>query len=161
MWFSENPFRLPDRYAVLSFAVASLVEFNPFSWSQWAALLILVVAIATAALFLALRQRRVSNVSLAFALTALAFGLVTVRTARFTEYFVPFSVMAFALALQTFPKPLFRFAPIPLLAIALVYQGAEEARLLARLREWPNRNPFLCRQSHARRHTCGGPGFHL
>ena len=116
-------------------------EFNPFSWSQWTALLILVVAIAAAALILALRQRRVSNVPLAFALTALAFGLVTVRTARFTEYFVPFSVMAFALALATFRKPIVRFVPIALLAIALVYQGAEEARLLARLREWPNRIP--------------------
>jgi hypothetical protein len=116
-------------------------EFNPFSWSEWTALLILAVAIAAAALFMALRQRRVSNVPLAFALTALVFGLVTVRTARFTEYFVPFSAMAFALALHTFRKPLFRFAPIALLVIALAYQGAESAALLARLREWPNRIP--------------------
>jgi hypothetical protein len=43
-------------------------------------------------------RRREDAVPLAFALAATAFGLLTLRTARFAEYFVPFSVAAFALA---------------------------------------------------------------
>jgi len=116
-------------------------EFMPFSWSQWTALLLLAVAVAGVALFVAFRQRRISSVPLAFALAALAFGMLTVRTARFTEYFVPLSVLALALALHTLQRPHLHFAPIALLAIALLYQGREEAALLARLREWPNRIP--------------------
>lgn len=116
-------------------------EFSPFSWSQWTELLLLTSAIAGVALFVAFRQRRISDVPLAFALATLVFGMLTVRTARFTEYFVPLSVLALALALHTLRSPSFRFAPVALLVIALLYQGREEAALLARLREWPNRIP--------------------
>jgi len=116
-------------------------EFSPFSWSQWTDLLLLTVAVAGAALFVAFRQRKISCVPLAFALAALAFGMLTVRTARFAEYFVPLSVLALALALRTLRRPAFRYAPVALLIIALLYQGREEAALLARLHGWPNRIP--------------------
>ena len=100
-----------------------------------------VFVVAGAPLFIAFRQRRISSVPLAFALAALAFGVLTVRTARFAEYFVPMSVLALALSLHTLENPRFRCAPVALLVIALLYQGREEAALLSRHREWPNRVP--------------------
>lgn len=116
-------------------------EFDAFTLGQWAGLLLLAAAMSAAAIVLAWRERRTSSVPLAFALTALAFAALTARTARFTEYFVPFSVAALALSLNLDPRPRLRFAPFALLAVALLYQGREEAGLLARLREWPNRIP--------------------
>ena len=74
------------------------LEFLPFSAEQWARWLLACVAMTLAALALSWRQRRADPTGLAFALAAAAFGLLTVRSARFNEYFVPFSVAAFALA---------------------------------------------------------------
>lgn len=116
-------------------------EFDVFTLGQWAELLLLAAAMSAAALVLAWRGRSASSLPLAFALTTLAFGALTARTARFTEYFVPFSVVALALSLRLDPRPRLRFAPFGLLAAALLYQAREEAGLLARLREWPNRIP--------------------
>ena len=116
-------------------------EFDAFSLAAWTALLLLAAAMAAIALVLAWRARRSSSTPVAFALAALLFGIATVRTARFTEYFVPFSVVALALALRTLQRPLIRFAPFALTAVALLYQGVEGAGMLARLREWPNRVP--------------------
>jgi hypothetical protein len=116
-------------------------EFDPFPPSQWASLLLLTVAILVAALVLAWRHRRRSSTPLAFALAALGFGLATVRTARFAEYLVPLSVAALGLALRHVGSARLRLAPVGLALLALLYQGPEEARLLARLREWPNRIP--------------------
>lgn len=116
-------------------------EFDPFSFAQWTELLLLATGMCIGALVVAWRARRSSSTPVAFALAALLFGLATARTARFTEYFVPFSVLALALALRTLERPRIRFAPFLLAAVALLYQGREEAGLLARLREWPNRVP--------------------
>lgn len=116
-------------------------EFDPFPASQWISLLLLAVAVLVAALVLAWRHRRTSSTPLAFALAALAFGLATVRTARFAEYFVPLSVAALALALRHAGSPRLRLAPVALALLALLYQGREEASLLAGLREWPDRIP--------------------
>jgi len=116
-------------------------EFDAFTPGQWVELLSLPSAFCAAALVLAWRGRNTRGPALAFALTSLAFAILTARTARFTEYFVPFSVAALALSLPVAAVPRLRFAPFALLAVALVYQGREEAGLLARLREWPNRVP--------------------
>ena len=116
-------------------------EFDPFSLAQWGTLLVLAAAAAAVALVLAWRARRVSSTPLAFALAALLFGVATARTARFAEYFVPLAVVALALSLRTLERPALRFAPFAFAAVALLYQGVEEADLLARLREAPNRAP--------------------
>jgi hypothetical protein len=116
-------------------------EFDAFTPGQWAELLALAAAMCACAAGLAWRERRASSVPLAFALAALAFGVLTARTARFTEYFVPFSVVALALSLRSIPRPLLRFAPFALAGMALLYQGREELAMLGRLREWPNRIP--------------------
>jgi hypothetical protein len=116
-------------------------EFESFSLTQWAGLLMLVSAMSVLGMVLAWRHRRTSPVALAFALAATCFGVATLRTARFTEYFVPFSVLALALSLHTSRSRRLQFAPWVLLSVALLYQGWEESSLLARLREWPNRIP--------------------
>ena len=116
-------------------------EFDAFTPGQWVELLALVAVLSASALLLAWRNRRTSSLPLAFALAAVAFGVLTGRTARFTEYFVPFSVAAFALSLRLEDPPRLRFAPFVLLALALAYQGREEASMLGRLRDWPNRVP--------------------
>jgi hypothetical protein len=76
-------------------------EFAPFTPGQWGRWLLACVALAMFALALAWRDRRNGSTSLAFALAALSFGLVTVRTARFAEYFIPFSAAAAALAARS------------------------------------------------------------
>jgi hypothetical protein len=116
-------------------------EFEPFSPDQWVELLLLVTLFALVAFVLAWRRRRSDPIPLAFALAALAFGLLMARTARFVEYFAPFAVAALALSLRDAPARVARLAPFALSAVALLYQGREEADLLARLREWPNRVP--------------------
>jgi hypothetical protein len=121
-------------------------EFAAFSGDEWVALLLLATAAALVALPLAWRARRSAPVALAFALGAALFGLATVRTARFTEYFVPFSVVALALSTAGFAPARARLAPVAMLVLALLYQGSEEWGLAVRMREWPNRIPsFLAR----------------
>lgn len=73
-------------------------EFGPFTPAEWARWLVLVTAVVVAAGVLAWRTRRNEPIALAYTLAAVAFGLLTVRTARFAEYFVPLSVAALALA---------------------------------------------------------------
>jgi len=93
-------------------------EFNPYTIAQWARYLVVTVLSLVTALVLGWRERRKSEVPLAFAIAALVFGLLTVKSLRFVEYFVPFSAAALALA-----SPSIRiryFAPI-LLSVALLY----------------------------------------
>ncbi|MGA8889960.1 MAG: hypothetical protein WB493_00230 [Anaeromyxobacteraceae bacterium] len=116
-------------------------EFDAFTPGQWLELLALVAAFCVAAVVLAWGGRKAPGPALAFSLAALAFGILTARTARFTEYFVPFSVAALALSLPVAAVSRLAFVPFALIAVALAYQGREEAGLLGRLREWPNRVP--------------------
>jgi hypothetical protein len=116
-------------------------EFDAFTPRQWIELLALAAAMSAAALVLAWRVRRTTSLPLAFALSAMAFGALTARTARFAEYFVPLSVAALALSVRFLARSRLQFAPFALAVVALLYQGREEASLLARLREWPNRIP--------------------
>ncbi len=64
-------------------------EFRSFTGAEWATLLVPPTLMAIGAVVLAWRRRREDVVPLAFALVATAFGLLTLRTARFAEYFVP------------------------------------------------------------------------
>jgi len=73
-------------------------EFEPFTLSQWARYLLACVLMAFSSVVLAWRNRRNDVTSLAFALATLVFFAITLKTARFAEYFIPFSVVSFALA---------------------------------------------------------------
>jgi len=104
------------------------LEFEPFTVVQWAKWLATPAALAGAALFFAFRDRRKSAVPLAFAIAALGFALATVRTARFAEYFVPFSAVALALAWH----PAARGA-LALFASCVLYSAWPTADMLAGL----------------------------
>ncbi len=93
-------------------------EFNPYPLADWGRYLVIVVIMTGGALVLSWRHRTFSSVPLAFALAAVAFGLLTARSLRFIEYFVPFSVAALALATLNIRM---RFLPYALLAISLLY----------------------------------------
>jgi hypothetical protein len=73
-------------------------EFEPFAAGEWLRLLAVVAVMALCAAVLAWRDRRRDPLPVAFSAAALAFGLLTVRTARFAEYFAPLATTAFALA---------------------------------------------------------------
>ncbi len=96
-------------------------EFNPYSLEEWARYFVVVVLMAGAALTVGWRERRTSSVPLGAAFAATIFGLLTVRSLRFTEYFVPFSVAALALAAGFFR--IRRLAP-SLLGVSLLYMLA-------------------------------------
>jgi hypothetical protein len=95
-------------------------EFLPFTVAQWTEWLLACVCMAIAGLLLAWRSRKRDFVSLAFAFVTIAFGILTARTARFAEYFIPFSVATFALATRRIP---WRTIPIIVLCVILPYTG--------------------------------------
>jgi hypothetical protein len=106
-------------------------EFDPFTAEQWARWLVACAAMTAAALVLAWRGRRSGSVPLAFVLAALGFGVLTVRTARFAEYFVPFSVAALALAVQPIR---WRWLPAAVAAGCLAYTAVPASETLGGLR---------------------------
>jgi hypothetical protein len=109
-------------------------EFRSFTGAEWAKLLAPPTAMVLGAAVLAWRRRREDVVPLAFALVATAFGLLTFRTARFTEYFVPFAVAAFALAAALLGARLgARKVLLSTLAVCLAYSASETWELLHRM----------------------------
>lgn len=107
-------------------------EFDPFTLAQWGRWMLGAVAMTVAALALAWRDRRNGSLPLAFALAALGFGLLTVKTARFAEYFVPFSVAALALASRAIR---WRWTAAAVAAACLVYTAVPASETLRGLRE--------------------------
>jgi hypothetical protein len=93
-------------------------EFLPFTIKQWTQYLLACVAMVVAGLVLGWRERKHDPGLLAFALVALAFGLLSARTARFAEYFIPFSAVTMALASRTIP---WRGFMIAVFAVSLLY----------------------------------------
>jgi hypothetical protein len=106
-------------------------EFNPYPIADWVRYLLVAVFSTGTALAVSWRERNKCSLPLAFAITALFFGLLTVKSLRFVEYFVPFSAAAIALA-----SPMIRirhFAPA-LFCASFLYMlafGMEPYRILA------------------------------
>lgn len=104
-------------------------EFRAFTLGEWAKLLVPPAVMTVAALGLAWRRRRDDAVPLAFALAASAFFLLTLRTARFTEYFVPLSVAAFALSAGGLRVPALRaLRPAAIVGVTLLACAAYSVR---------------------------------
>lgn len=106
-------------------------EFNPYPLMDWGRYLVVIVIMVGVAFALSWRHRKSSFLPLAFTLAAVAFGLLTVRSLRFLEYFVPFSVAALALAS---PHIRWRFLPHALLIFSFFYTialGTEPYRNLS------------------------------
>jgi hypothetical protein len=96
-------------------------EFQPFTLGQWAQWLLVSLFMTIAGLILAWRNRRNDTMSLAFALATLVFAVLTIKTMRFAEYFVPFSAATLALVSRSIP---WRHLPAAVLGVAAVYTVA-------------------------------------
>lgn len=93
-------------------------EFLPETVEGWLTRLGLTVVLLGCAIFISRRQRKSDTTALSFTLAAVAFAVLTAKTNRFAEYFVPFTVVAFALV----TRPLrFRFMPVVVVSCSLVY----------------------------------------
>ncbi len=93
-------------------------EFNPYPVPAWVQGLLFSVFMTITATIFAWRSRKIETISLAFSLVALGFCLLTINTARFAEYFVPFSVAAMAIASRSIK---WRFLPQAILGISMIY----------------------------------------
>lgn len=74
------------------------IELKPYPLLGWALGLTINVFMAIAAGMFAWTNRKKDVVLLAFSLASLCFFILTVKSGRFLEYFVPFSAAAMALA---------------------------------------------------------------
>jgi len=96
------------------------LEFQPYSFEEWGRFLLITVLMIAAAFVIAWKYRHKSSVPLAFTITAIIFGLLTLMTYRFIEYFVPQSVLALALAVSMSTQEKEMVAPVVLI-VAFVY----------------------------------------
>lgn len=109
-------------------AVAVGTELSPPTPGDWARFLVLASLEAVAAALLAWRARRDGRVTpAAFAAAALAFGVITARSNRFLEYFVPLAAVACALACRDLRK---RWIAPAVLAASIAYAGLAGTGLL-------------------------------
>jgi hypothetical protein len=111
------------------------LEFLPETIEGWARGLLVCVVMAGAALYLSWRDRRESAVPLAFALTALGYAVMTAKSCRFLEYFVPFAVLSCALASRSVR---WRFLPHALLVVSLLYTVSLNYRFLRSFADSPD-----------------------
>lgn len=95
-------------------------EFRPLSAASLVRIVGVPIALALGAGFFAWKKRREDLVLLTFALAALAYLAVTLRTQRFVEYFVPFAVTAAGLAARWAPP---RVGAPTVLALSALYTG--------------------------------------
>jgi hypothetical protein len=94
------------------------LEFMPYSVEEWGRFLVITVIMTAAAFVIAWKYRHKSSVPLAFTITAIIFGLLTLMTYRFIEYFVPLSALALAVSMSTREKEI--VAPV-ILIVSLAY----------------------------------------
>ena len=92
------------------------LEFQPYSVEEWGRFLVITVLMTATALVTSWKYRHKSSVPFAFTITAIIFGLLTLMTYRFIEYFVPLSVLALALAVSMITLEKEIVAPVILIA---------------------------------------------
>ena len=80
-------------------------EYSPFPVVAWARFLLVAVLMTAGAAVVVWRERRSSSIPMAFVFAAVIFGVLTAKTARFVEYFVPFSVLALAISTSKADRP--------------------------------------------------------
>ncbi len=111
------------------------IEFLPFTAGQWAQWLLACTSMGIVGLVMGWLERKHDTGLLAFALAAAAFGLLTLRTARFAEYFIPFSAVTMALAARSIP---WRGITIAVFATCLLYTGTAISETLQGLSTRPD-----------------------
>jgi hypothetical protein len=113
-------------------------EFNPYPLPAWVQGLLFSVLMTITAIIYAWRNRREDMVTLAFALVALGFCTLTIKTARFAEYFVPFSTAAMALAAR---KIRWRYLPQIIMGVSIAWMALVQPDILSNLSKRPNDMP--------------------
>jgi hypothetical protein len=93
-------------------------ELRPLPLGGWVQALSVSVLMTLGAAGYGWRNRHRDIAALAFALAALGFCVLTIRSVRFAEYFVPFATVAFALASRSIA---WRFLAPTLVSVSLVY----------------------------------------
>jgi hypothetical protein len=93
-------------------------EFNPYTVGDWGRYFAIVTLMVGASLVLGWKERKKSSLPLAFAMVAAVFGILTVRSLRFVEYFVPFTVAAMAVSSRALKE---RWLAPALLGVSLLY----------------------------------------
>ncbi len=117
-------------------------EFAPYPLAGWVQGLMFNVIMLIVAIIYAWRNRKEDYTPLVFTLTALGFCILTIKTARFAEYFVPFSVAAIALSIQFINKRGFlRLLPICIICLTTTWMAWVQPNMLKSWREWPNDMP--------------------
>lgn len=111
------------------------LEFLPETMAGWARGLLLCLLMTAVALFRGWRARKADGLALAFALTAVAFALMTALSSRFLEYFVPFAVTSLALALAPRRRLLL---PAGIFFLAASYTLSLNHRFLLSFRDSPD-----------------------
>jgi hypothetical protein len=91
-----------------------------------------------AALVVAWRNRRKESITIAFALAAAGFCVLTIKSARFAEYFVPFSAAAMALASRSIT---WRFLPQVVISITIAWMAWVQPNVLSDLSQRENDMP--------------------
>jgi hypothetical protein len=115
------------------------LEFKPFTIDQWMRWLIVCSLMTIGALVVAWRRRRIDSALLSFVIVALGFGTLAAASARFVEYFVPFSVAALALASRSFS---FRSLAPAIFVASAIYTAALGSDTLVLLSRRPNDMPL-------------------
>lgn len=100
-------------------------EFRAFSAGEWAKWLLGAAGAAAVGAALSWPSRDV--MTRAFSIAALCFCAMTLRTARFAEYFVPFSIVALALGSRTVR---WRWFPVAAAAALALYATPTTAKFL-------------------------------
>jgi hypothetical protein len=114
------------------------LEFAPFTLHQWLHWLLACVAMMIISIIVSWRNRRNDITSLAFALATLVFFAITLKTARFAEYFIPFSVISFALASRSIA---WRYLPIIVAGATILYTGMPLSETVRGLGTYDDRIP--------------------
>lgn len=116
----------------------AIAELRPYPLPAWIQGLLFSVLMTLAAGVYALRNRRGNAIAIAFSLAALGFCILTVKSARFGEYFVPFSVAAIALASRSLS---WRYLPHSIAGITTAWALWVQPNMLSDLTKRPNIMP--------------------
>ncbi len=117
-------------------------ELAPYPLAGWVQGLIFNVLFLIVAVILAWRNRKENYLPLVFAVAASGFCILTIKSARFAEYFVPFSVAAIALSIQSIKKPHFvRILPLGIICVTVLWVAWVQPNMIRSWKEWPNEMP--------------------
>ncbi|HTP04389.1 MAG TPA: hypothetical protein VMM54_04460 [Nitrospirota bacterium] len=113
-------------------------EFEPYPLPAWVQGLLFSVLMTMTAVIYAWRNRRHDLMTLAFGLAALGFCTLTIKSARFAEYFVPFSASAMALTSRSIK---WRYLPHTIIGISIAWMALVQPHILSDLSKRPNDMP--------------------